>query len=138
MVELQDGKIEIDNVDISTISLNILRTRIGFVPQDTTLFLGNLRDNLSVNIYFSTLRLPSKLFTETPKACALMLSSFQSSNGHGCFQRTALLIQLLRLNSASIQLLVTKVRRQFPISEEVESYSRIWQDPTSALVKSNC
>ncbi|KIM43746.1 hypothetical protein M413DRAFT_443652 [Hebeloma cylindrosporum] len=46
MVELQDGKIQIDNVDISTISLNVLRTRIGFVPQDTTLFLGNLRDNL--------------------------------------------------------------------------------------------
>jgi len=52
MVELQDGKIEIDNVDISTISLNTLRTRIGFVPQDTTLFLGNLRDNLSVNLFF--------------------------------------------------------------------------------------
>ena len=46
MVELHDGKIEIDDVDISMISLNVLRTRIGFVPQDPTLFLGNLRNNL--------------------------------------------------------------------------------------------
>jgi len=53
MVELQDGKIEIDDVDISKISLNTLRTRIGFVPQDTTLFLGNLRDNLYVVIHVS-------------------------------------------------------------------------------------
>ena len=55
MVELQEGKIEIDNVDISTISLNVLRTRIGFVPQDTTLFLGNLRDNLYAVIRVSPL-----------------------------------------------------------------------------------
>lgn len=59
MVELQDGKIEIDNVDISTISLNTLRTRIGFVPQETTLFLGNLRDNLYVNVPFFALCLAS-------------------------------------------------------------------------------
>ena len=121
MVELQEGKIEIDNSDISTISLNTLRTRIGFVPQDTTLFLGNLRDNLYVNIHFFALSLTSNSFIVIPKDCALMLSSFQSFNGHGCFQRTAQLIQPLRLNSASIQLLVMKVRRSFPVSEDIES-----------------
>lgn len=46
LVEPQDGIIEIDDLDISAIGLNALRTRIAFVPQDTTLFLGTLRDNL--------------------------------------------------------------------------------------------
>ncbi|KAF8960708.1 ATP-dependent bile acid permease [Flammula alnicola] len=36
----------IDDHDISTIGFNALRTRLAFVPQDTTLFLGTLRDNL--------------------------------------------------------------------------------------------
>ncbi|KAF8154551.1 multidrug resistance-associated ABC transporter [Crassisporium funariophilum] len=46
MVELQDGKIEIDGLDIATMGLNVLRTRLALVPQDTTLFLGTMRDNL--------------------------------------------------------------------------------------------
>jgi len=58
MVELQDGKIDIDGLDISTLPLEALRTRIAFVPQDSTLFLGTLRDNLYVGVtsgcYFMT------------------------------------------------------------------------------------
>ena len=45
-VELQDGKIEIDGLDISEIELDVLRNRLALVPQDATLFLGTLRDNL--------------------------------------------------------------------------------------------
>ena len=45
-VELQDGKIEIDGLDISKVELNVLRHRLALVPQDATLFLGSLRDNL--------------------------------------------------------------------------------------------
>ena len=45
-VELQDGKIEIDGLDISEIELSVLRSRLALVPQDATLFLGTLRDNL--------------------------------------------------------------------------------------------
>ncbi|CAA7257506.1 unnamed protein product [Cyclocybe aegerita] len=45
-VELREGKIEVDGYDISQLSLHFLRTRLAFVPQDTTLFLGTLRDNL--------------------------------------------------------------------------------------------
>jgi len=45
-VELQSGKIEIDAIDIANIGLNTLRSRLALVPQDTTLFLGTLRDNL--------------------------------------------------------------------------------------------
>jgi len=46
IVELQDGSINIDGEDISKIDLTTLRTRLAFVPQDATLFLGTLRDNL--------------------------------------------------------------------------------------------
>ncbi|PPR03716.1 hypothetical protein CVT24_007391 [Panaeolus cyanescens] len=46
MVELHSGKIEIDDQDIRRISLDDLRKRLALVPQDSTLFLGTLRDNL--------------------------------------------------------------------------------------------
>ncbi|PBK66109.1 multidrug resistance-associated ABC transporter [Armillaria solidipes] len=46
IVELQEGKIEIDGHDISKIELDTLRGRLALVPQDTTMFLGTLRDNL--------------------------------------------------------------------------------------------
>ena len=51
-VELQDGKIEIDDLDISKIELNVLRNRLALVPQDATLFLGTLRDNLYDSFLF--------------------------------------------------------------------------------------
>jgi ATP-binding cassette, subfamily C (CFTR/MRP), member 1 len=46
MVELQSGKIEIDDINIRDIGLDALRSRLALVPQDSTLFLGTLRDNL--------------------------------------------------------------------------------------------
>ena len=53
-VELQDGKIEIDGLDISEIELSVLRSRLALVPQDATLFPGTLRDNLYDFLYFLT------------------------------------------------------------------------------------
>lgn len=53
MVEVNDGKIEIDGVDTRNIGLEILRTRLALVPQDSVLFLGTLRDNMYVNLDFS-------------------------------------------------------------------------------------
>ncbi|EEB98107.1 hypothetical protein MPER_02444 [Moniliophthora perniciosa FA553] len=44
--ETQDGKIEIDGFDSHDISLETLRGRLALVPQDGTLFLGTLRENL--------------------------------------------------------------------------------------------
>ncbi|KAF8884421.1 ATP-dependent bile acid permease [Gymnopilus junonius] len=44
-VEVQRGKIEIDNYDIRDVGLDILRSRLALVPQDGTLFLGTLREN---------------------------------------------------------------------------------------------
>ena len=51
-VELQDGKIEIDGLDISKVELSVLRHRLALVPQDATLFLGSLRDNLYDSFLF--------------------------------------------------------------------------------------
>lgn len=45
-VELREGSIEIDGVNIRDIGLDILRRQLALVPQDSTLFLGTLRENL--------------------------------------------------------------------------------------------
>ncbi|KAG6916302.1 hypothetical protein DXG01_007459 [Tephrocybe rancida] len=45
-VELESGKIEIDGQNISSVGLDTLRGRLALVPQDSTLFLGTLRENL--------------------------------------------------------------------------------------------
>ncbi|KAH3761058.1 multidrug resistance-associated protein 1 [Pelomyxa schiedti] len=46
--EAQQGKIEVDGIDISTISLRTLRSRLCLIPQDPVLFSGQLLHNLDV------------------------------------------------------------------------------------------
>lgn len=41
-----DGRIVIDGIDIATISVHDLRSRITYIPEDTGLFSGTLRDNI--------------------------------------------------------------------------------------------
>ncbi|KAK4249370.1 putative ATP-dependent bile acid permease [Corynascus novoguineensis] len=45
-LEIDSGQVLIDGLDIKTIDLHALRTRLAYVPQDPTLFAGTLRLNL--------------------------------------------------------------------------------------------
>lgn len=46
LVEPSEGKIIIDGIDISTIGLHDLRSNLGIIPQEPTLFSGSVRYNL--------------------------------------------------------------------------------------------
>ena len=48
IMEAHSGCIKIDGVDISTVGLSDLRTRITIIPQEATLFEGTLRFNLDI------------------------------------------------------------------------------------------
>ena len=46
IVEIIEGQILIDNVDIRGVNLDYLRSQITVIPQDPTMFTGTLRFNL--------------------------------------------------------------------------------------------
>lgn len=46
LVELSEGKITIDDVDLAGIGLDTLRQRLSAIPQEPLLFSGTMRENL--------------------------------------------------------------------------------------------
>ncbi|KAJ2926057.1 hypothetical protein H1R20_g11027, partial [Candolleomyces eurysporus] len=70
-VELSGGSIEIDGVDVRKVGLETLRTRLALVPQDNTLFMGTLRDNLD----------PHHLRTDAEILAALQRASLLPAQG---------------------------------------------------------
>ncbi|CAH6722777.1 oligomycin resistance ATP-dependent permease Yor1p [[Candida] jaroonii] len=46
ITELVEGKIYIDGIDIASLGLNELRSRLSIIPQESVLFSGNIRKNL--------------------------------------------------------------------------------------------
>lgn len=46
IIELAEGKIFIDDIEIEKVDLQLLRAKITVIPQDPTLFAGTLRFNL--------------------------------------------------------------------------------------------
>jgi ABC-type multidrug transport system fused ATPase/permease subunit len=46
LLELEEGRVLIDGVDIAGVPLNRLRRALAIIPQDPTLFMGSLRANL--------------------------------------------------------------------------------------------
>lgn len=46
ITELSRGSIKIDGIDIATVGLHDLRSRLAIIPQDPTLFRGTVRSNL--------------------------------------------------------------------------------------------
>ena len=57
IVEIIEGKILIDNIDIRSVNLNYLRSQITVIPQDPTMFTGTLRFNLDPDSKISNERI---------------------------------------------------------------------------------
>ena len=49
MYQPESGTIRIDDYDINKVDIDSLRQQIGIVPQDSMLFDGSVRDNISLN-----------------------------------------------------------------------------------------
>ena len=69
LLEAEQGKIEIDEEDISGLGLHMLRKRISVIPQTPILFSGwSLRDNLDPFQAYSDAPILDSIFS-VPLAC---------------------------------------------------------------------
>lgn len=77
-VEIVGGQILIDNIDISTVRLNELRSRLSIIPQeDGILFCSTIRENLDPHGRFSDMELWNCLATVQLKDLIASLGEYQ-------------------------------------------------------------
>ncbi|WVQ95135.1 hypothetical protein IAU59_002229 [Kwoniella sp. CBS 9459] len=79
MAELSGGSIKIDDIDVSKIGLNDLRSGISIIPQDPLLFSGTLRSNIDP---FST-KSDAELYDTLRRAHLVSTSHRPSTSGPG-------------------------------------------------------
>ena len=70
MYEPENGRIFVDNYDISKVDLQSIRSQIGIVPQDSLLFEGTIAENIALNDPEAS----SDSIIEAAKLLALMTS----------------------------------------------------------------
>lgn len=112
LIEPRHGSIHIDGVDISTIKVQSLRSKIAFIPQDPLLFSGTVRDNLDYFKEIPTQTLNNvlsrvKLLVEGEKKAGLFtLDSPISAGGANMSQGQRQLLCLARILTKSHKVII--------------------------------
>lgn len=88
-VDITNGRITIDDVDISGIHTDEIRTRLSIIPQDVMLFSGTIRENLDPRGHYADLDLLNSLesarLKQTIVALPLGLDTPIVDNGNNIF-----------------------------------------------------
>ncbi|KAI6009305.1 ABC protein [Pisolithus marmoratus] len=79
IVELSGGSIVLDGIDISTLGLKDLRTKISIIPQDPLLFSGTIRSNLDPFTQYDDAKLWDALY----RSCLVDPPSVKDEHGNG-------------------------------------------------------
>lgn len=108
----EQGKVFLDNLDLSHIDRSVLTEKIGYMPQDNRLFQGTLKDNLTVGLKNYTdeeLKKAAELtgllqvIAQHPKGFELPI--FEGGSGLSSGQRQLVALTRLMLRNPNIWLL---------------------------------